>query len=116
VRAARLSPFTLDMADQVQTAKVELVTIIAPYELQVRITADLARLGAKGYTLARVNGRGHHGIRQAGVLDASNVLFETLVTPDIARKILAHVAREYADLGVLAYAQPVEAVPPDRFA
>jgi nitrogen regulatory protein PII len=99
----------------VDTVKVKLVTLIATSELQERLQGDLRELGASGYTIARVNGRGEHGPRTRGVFDVGNVQIETLVAPEVANKILERVAG-YEELRVVAFACDVEAVPRSRFA
>ena len=98
-----------------ETAKVKLVTIIATSELSGRLESDLLELGAGGYTIARVNGRGEHGPRIRGVFDVGNIQIEALVVPHVARKILERVAG-YEELRVVAFAYDVEAVPRSRFA
>jgi hypothetical protein len=98
-----------------ETAKVVLVTIVGGAELQSGVESDLGKLGIRGYTLARVDGRGAHGARSYGFLDAGNVRIETLVSAVVARQLLGVIARDYAGLALLAYAHEVEAVPCERF-
>ncbi|MGD0675583.1 MAG: transcriptional regulator [Polyangiaceae bacterium] len=98
-----------------ETAKVKLVTIVAGSELEPRLEAELKHHGAVGYTSTRVEGRGVHGVRKEGILDTGNVRIESLVSPEIAHKLLQRLAREYADWPFIAFAQDVEAVPRERF-
>jgi nitrogen regulatory protein PII len=98
------------------TAHVKLITIIASSELQDRLEKELRRLGASGYTITKVDGRGEHGPRTRGMFDIGNVRIETVVAPDVAEVILAHLAKEAEAYEFLAFAHDVEAVPRKHFA
>lgn len=100
----------------VETAKVTLVVVIAVFELEVRLVKDLTALGVKGYTLGKVSGRGSHGPRMAGLVDAPNMRIEMLVSEVLAERILDRIAKKYADQPILAYELPVKAMPADHFA
>jgi nitrogen regulatory protein PII len=100
----------------VDTAHVKLITIIASSELQERLEKDLRRLGASGYTVSQVDGRGQHGPRTRGMFDIGNVRIETIVAPAIAEAILTHLARQAEVFEVVAFAQDVDAVPRNHFA
>jgi nitrogen regulatory protein P-II 2 len=99
----------------VQTARVTLVTIVAAFELEDRMVEDLRRLGVKGYTLGKVDGRGLHGTRMAGLVDAPNLRLEALVDPSTASRILERIATRYVDQPILAYIHEVSAMPADHF-
>jgi hypothetical protein len=99
-----------------QTAKVKLVTIIASSELQERLVDDLRTLGARGYTISTASGGGLHGPRKRGMWDTGNVRIETLVTDDVAGRILSRVTSAYKGLSLVAFMHDVEAVPDDHFA
>ena len=103
------------MFERIATAKVKLVTIIASSELQDRIIENLREAGAGGYTIGRASGGGLHGPRVRGLWDTGNVRIESLVTTEVAERVLEHVAQAYADLSVIAFAQDVEAVPREQF-
>jgi nitrogen regulatory protein PII len=96
-------------------ARVTLVTLIAPSELAARVQELVRHLGATGYTVANVNGFGQHGPRRNALLDAGNVRLETIVTSDIATRILLHVDTEYAEMPIIAFASEVNAVPRNHF-
>jgi nitrogen regulatory protein P-II 2 len=99
----------------VETAKVRLVTLIAAFELEERLVKDLRALGVKGYMVGKVNGRGVHGTRMAGLSDAPDLRLEMLVAPALAEKILERVARRYVDQPIMGYVHDVQAVPGDLF-
>jgi nitrogen regulatory protein PII len=100
----------------VDVARMKLITIIATSELLDRCERNLRRLGASGYTVSKVDGRGRHGPRTRGMFDVGNVRIETLVPPEIAQAILAHLAKEAETTELIAFAQDVEAVPGKHFA
>jgi nitrogen regulatory protein P-II 2 len=101
----------------VDTAHAKLVTIIFSSELQDRIVSELHRLGATGYSVTRVDGRGHHGPRTRNMFDIGNARLETIVPLGKADAILAHLVEmqrtENADL--VAFVQDVEAIPRKHF-
>jgi nitrogen regulatory protein PII len=100
----------------VDTAKLALVTIIAASELEDHVIEDLRKLGVKGYTTGKVNGRGTHGPREAGLFDTPNQRIEVLVAPALGRQLLGHIVEHFADRPIIAYLHEVEAVPHERFA
>src|SRR5208283_2556550 len=92
------------------TEKAKLVTIISASELWDRLEADLRRLGVKGYTIVNASGRGGHGVREGGLLVTGNVRVETLVSPELAQAIFAHLARTYPGRELTAYEHDVQAL------
>jgi hypothetical protein len=73
---------------------MHLVTIVAETAIEDRLVADVRRLGATGYTIAPAGGEGSRGLRTDD-LGGQNVRLETLVTAEVADRILAHVAERY---------------------
>ena len=63
----------------VDIVRVKLITVIAPVEFQDRLGQDILRLGAGGYTVSMVDGRGKSGLRARGLFEISNMRMETLV-------------------------------------
>jgi nitrogen regulatory protein PII len=94
----------------VEIKKVTLVTVVAVFELGDRLMKDLKALGVKGYTTGRVDGRGVHGRRLAGLVDASNIRIEMLVEPALSKKILDRIAKKYEDQPIMAFVHDVEAM------
>jgi hypothetical protein len=99
----------------VETAKVTLLTIIAVTELEDRLVRDLKALGVRGYTIDRVEARGTHGHRFAGLVDATDLRFEMFVTLPIVHKVLDRITKHYADQPIMAYYHEVEAMPARHF-
>jgi nitrogen regulatory protein P-II 2 len=100
----------------VRTARVVLVTVIAAFELEDRLVEDLRRLGVKGYTIGKVDGRGVHGAVMAGLVDAPNLRLEMLVAHPVAARVLERIASRYVDQPIMAYTHEVDAMPAEHFA
>jgi nitrogen regulatory protein P-II 2 len=100
----------------VETAKVNLVTVIAAFELEERLLRDLRGLGVKGYTIGSVDGRGVHGPRMAALVDAPNMRIEMLVGTALTQRILERIASKYTDQPIMAYVHAVDAMPREQFA
>jgi hypothetical protein len=98
-----------------ETARVNLVIIIAAFELEERLVNDLRGLGVKGYTQGKVEGRGVHGPRLAGLMDAPNMRLEMLVGSALARRIFERIESKYGGQTIMAYRYEVEAIPRDEF-
>ena len=99
-----------------KTVVLKRVTIVAEAVLEPRLATDLERLGARGWTVLEARGKGSRGVR-ASAVDGTNVQLETLVTAEVAERILAHVAERYfADYAVIAYVDTVEVVRGDKYA
>lgn len=97
-------------------ASLRLVTIIGEAVLEERLLRDLRALGARGWTTSHVRGEGSRGTRTSS-LEGGNVRLETLVSPEIAERILDHMAEHYfPHFAVVAFAQTVEVVRGDKYA
>jgi nitrogen regulatory protein PII len=99
----------------VDIARAKLVTIIASAELQDRLEHDLRSLGAGGYSVTRVDGRGRQGPRIRGLFEIGNVRIETIVAPAAAEGILTHLARQAETKDIVAFSQDVDAIPRRHF-
>jgi nitrogen regulatory protein P-II 2 len=99
-----------------KTVPLKLVTIVAEAVLEARLVGEIKRLGSRGYTLSEVRGEGSRGVR-ASEWEGKNVKIETLVSPEVADRILAHLAERYfAHYAVVAYAENVEVIRGDKYA
>ena len=92
-----------------QTVTYRLVTIVAERVVRDRILASIHNLGATGHTIQDVRGE---GTRRASLSrEAASVKIETVVPPDVAEKIVAHVAAAYfTHHSVIVYVNDVEVV------
>lgn len=98
-----------------QTTPITLVTVIAEGVLEERLIQQLHSLGARGHTRTEVRGHGTRGITDS-FWDGPQIKIETLVSAEVADRILTHLAAHYfADYAVVAYAQPVNVVRGDKY-
>ncbi len=96
------------------TVKLTRITIVAEAVLESLLVQDLARLGAKGYTLTRVEGRGTRGLR-VGDLGA-NIKLESVVSDDVAERLLLHLSERYfKNYAMIAYLDKVEVMRGDKY-
>jgi nitrogen regulatory protein P-II 2 len=97
------------------TTRLKLVTIIAEAILEERLLRELRQLGARGYTVGSARGegtRGIHGIDWEG----QNVRIETLVGPEVAERIMTHVAAHYfIDYAVIIYTVDAEVLRSEKY-
>jgi nitrogen regulatory protein P-II 2 len=97
------------------TFPLKSVTIIAEAVLQDRLVRQIKELGATGYTLTEVRGEGSRGVR-ASEWEGKNIKVQTLVSPEVADRILALLADEYfPHYAVVAYVENVEVVRGDKY-
>jgi hypothetical protein len=99
----------------VEKAKVTLVTVVAAFELEPRLASDLKAIGVTAYSIGKVDGLGLHGLRTAGLVDASSLRLEMLVAPTLAERILEIIANKYAGQPIIAYLHEVDAMPAENF-
>jgi hypothetical protein len=75
----------------------------------------MEELGAKGYTLTDATGTGSRGIR-ASDWEGKNVKIESVVSMEVASKIIDYIAREYFEnYAVITYMHPVKVVRGDKY-
>lgn len=77
-----------------RTVALKLVTLICEPVLESRLTGELRALGATGFTVVEGRGEGSRGMH-AGEIPGENRRIETLVPPDVADRIVTHVAERY---------------------
>lgn len=93
-----------------------LVTIIAERSVRDRLLDAIHALGATGHTLYDVRGEGSRGAHVA-LGDQPTVKIETIVAPDVAERIVAHVAARYfTHHAVVVYVQEVGVVRGSKYA
>ncbi|MDX2120899.1 MAG: transcriptional regulator [Gemmatimonadota bacterium] len=93
-----------------------LVTIIAEHVLREPLTADLRRLGARGYSIGEVEGEGTRGLHTQD-WQGKNLRIETVVPAEVAAAILAHLAARYFDdYAMIAYTSTVAVLRSGKFA
>jgi nitrogen regulatory protein P-II 2 len=85
------------------TTLMKMVVIVAEPVLEPRLVADLRALGASGFTIVEGRGEGsRHG--HATELPGENIRLETIVSPELADRIMEHVSAQYfANWSFIAY-------------
>lgn len=97
------------------TADRQLITIVAEAVVERRIVEDVKKCGAKGYSLGHVTGEGVTG-RHSNDLNGPSIRLESVVTEEIAQRILEMLARDYFDrYAVVAWLTPARVARPERF-
>jgi len=98
-----------------ETVPLRLVTIVAEPVLEEQLTAELRRLGARGFTVTDSRGEGSRGIR-ASEVPGESIRIETVVSAAVADRVMAHVATHYfPNYAVIAYLSAVEVVRGDKY-
>lgn len=97
------------------TVELKLVTLVTERVLKDRLVRDLERLGAKGWTMTNAQGRGSRGVR-ASEWEGQNLRIETVVSKEVADRIVEHLAQEYFQhYAVIAYTENVQVVRGDKY-
>jgi len=94
----------------------QLLTIIAESVLESSLTKDIEQLGAKGYTIMDVRGKGSKGLRNAGWDASANIRIEVICSAAVADAISAHLQdKYYNDYAMVVYTGAVNVLRPDKF-
>lgn len=97
------------------TTRLSLLTIVAESVLRERLVEELQRAGARGHTLTDVLGEGSRH-RRVGDIDGGNFKLESIVSPEVAERLLKVLAADYfPNYAVIAYVTPVEVVRGDKY-
>ena len=97
-------------------AHTTLLTVICEAALEQKLVKDLEQLGAPGWTLSDVRGRGSHGLRRAEWDTSGNIRAEILCERELAERIASHLqARYYSNFAMICYLSQVEVLRPEKF-
>lgn len=98
-----------------KTVPLKLVTVIAEAVLEDHLVRELRELGARGYSRSEVSGEGTRGVH-ASDWEGRNVKIELLTGPEVAERIVEHVAGTYFEhYAVVAYVQDVQVVRGEKY-
>jgi nitrogen regulatory protein P-II 2 len=98
-----------------RTTPRKLITIVAEPVLQDRLIQEIKRLGATGYTLSDASGEGTRGVHMSEWM-GRNIRLEIIATPQVAERILEHLAHDYfRDFAVIAYVLDVDVVRGEKY-
>lgn len=93
-----------------------LVTIVTESAVERRITDDLKRIGAHGYTISEARGEGSRGVRSAGWEASSNIRIEVVCDANTADAIATHLrARYYDHYAMIMFMSEVRVLRPEKF-
>lgn len=96
------------MSDRARFTGLKVVVLICEEALENLVCTDILAVGAKGYTLSTVRGRGNRGVRDAGWLLSSNVRFEIMCSEETAMRFIDLVELRYAsNYGLIIYMHDV---------
>jgi nitrogen regulatory protein P-II 2 len=91
------------------------VTIIGDDSVKYRIVKELHEMGATGYTDDLVHGEGARGIRPRHA-EPANSKIEVIGTPEVAQRIMSHIAEHYFDnYAMIAFLDDVEVLRGEKF-
>jgi nitrogen regulatory protein PII len=94
----------------------KLLTIVTESVIEGRITRDILDLGANGYTIMDVRGKGSRGVRSAGWDASSNIRIEVVCELEVAKKIAAHLKEHYyANFAMSLFLLDVGVWRPEKF-
>ena len=94
----------------------KVLTIITEAALERDLGEEIERLGAHGYTVADVRGKGGRGVRSAGWDLGANIRIEVVCTEDTAHAIAAALKERYYDnYAMILFIGDVEVMRPEKF-
>jgi len=96
--------------------KEKLLTVITESDLEDRLIEDVDRLGAKGYTVSSVGGKGEKGIRNAMWSSNSNTKIEIVCDPKVCEKIVEFLTSNYLkNYAMILFVGDVDVLRPRKF-
>lgn len=97
-------------------SKQQLLTIITESVMEASLVKDIERLGAKGYTIMDVRGKGSKGLRGAGWDANANIRIEVICGDTVAESISKHLQEKYYnDYAMVIYTSEVNVLRPEKF-
>ena len=98
-----------------KTVPLCLLTVIAESVLKERLIHDLRSVGARGYTLTDAEGEGSRQ-RRVGEILGANIRIESIVSPEVADRLLQLISNEYFDrFAVIAYLSTVSVIRGEKY-
>lgn len=94
----------------------KLVVIITESALEKALAAEVLQLGAHGYTVSDVRGRGSRGVRDADWEADRNIRLEVICDSGVADKIAQHMRQKYYDdFAMTLYVAEIGVLRPEKF-
>ncbi len=99
-----------------QTHPMKLVTVVCEAYAQEAVIKLLHEVGALGYTLFPVQGKGSQGIRLADIPEFANVQVEVILRPEVAEHLLQQLEQLlFPRFGMVAFESDVRVLRKERF-
>ncbi len=96
--------------------KESLLTIITESDIEEHLLKDVDELGAKGYTITSVTGKGEKGIRNAIWSANSNIKVEIICDNKICEKIVEFLKKNYLEnYAMILFISEVDVLRPKKF-
>jgi nitrogen regulatory protein P-II 2 len=97
------------------TTSLKLITIVAEPVLEARLVHDIHLLGATGHTITDGRGAGTSH-RHATDYPGENIRLEAIVAPEVADRIVSHVASQYfATYSLICFVSDVAVVRGEKY-
>lgn len=94
----------------------ELVTVITEAVLETELSKKLESLGANGYTIVDVRGKGRQGDRGGDWKESANIKIEIVCNEAVAEAITQALQKQYFDnFAMIVHQSPVNVLRSDRF-
>jgi nitrogen regulatory protein P-II 2 len=98
-----------------KAVRVKRVTIIGDNTVEYRLVKEIHDLGSTGYTCYFVHGQGASGVRPRHG-EPGNTKIEVIATPEIAEKVVEHIAEHYFEkYAMIAFLDDVEVIRGRKF-
>jgi nitrogen regulatory protein P-II 2 len=99
----------------VKTFAMKRVTIVGEKALEPQLVKEMHDFGVTGYTSTVVHGGGAKGTRPSR-WEGPNVKIEVIASPELAERILTHVAQNYFEkYAVIAFVDDVQVLRAEKF-
>ena len=96
--------------------KEKLLTIITESEIEEHLLEDIDKLGAKGYTITPVTGKGEKGLRNAIWSANSNIKVEVICCSKTCAEIIEFLKEHYLkNYAMILFVSEVEVFRPKKF-
>ena len=94
----------------------KLLTIVTEAAVEKLLVKDLEKLGAHGYTITDVRGKGNRGVRNSASEASSNIRVEVVCDESTADAITRHLQEHYYDnFAMILFTADVAVVRPAKF-
>jgi hypothetical protein len=99
-----------------QSKMRKLLTVITEAAIEGLIIKDVERLGAKGYTVTDVRGKGSRGVRNSAWDSSGNIRVEVICVEETAQAIAAHLqSRYFENYAMTLFMQDVVVLRPEKY-